>query len=379
VRRLLFSPGFPPMVGGQQNFMLARCVAAPEGLTVVAADCEDSREFDARQSFEIHRFAYPWLSPRFGPLRRALQLQRTAHILSRFLARRRYDVVELATVLPGGIVAHKPFRRRDFYLISYALGEDIEQPPKRWYVAPVFRRTLKRVDLFVAISQYTKGILMEMGVPPERIVIIHPPIDRDRFSRAGNGSMIRADLPPHDLILLTICRLEKKKGIDRIIELMPRLMKQFPGLLYVVGGEGEDLPRLQMLAARCGVSDRVVFLGRIPGDQLADVYAAGHVFVMPTRRRPKYGESEGFGIVFLEAGSQGLPVIGSSQGGCADAITDGVTGYLVDPNDLNEIESRVSELLSNPDLRRKLGEAGRRRAFEPTDWSPLLEAPSSTV
>ena len=102
------------MIGGQQNFMLARCVAVPEGLTVVAADCEGSQEFDARQSFEIHRFAYPWLSPRFGPLRRALQLQCTVRILSHFLAQRRYDVVELATVLPGGIVAHRPFRRQDF-------------------------------------------------------------------------------------------------------------------------------------------------------------------------------------------------------------------------------------------------------------------------
>jgi phosphatidylinositol alpha-1,6-mannosyltransferase len=374
MKRLLFSPGFPPFIGGQPSYMYARCLAAPEGLEVIAARCDGCEEFDARQSFVIYRFDYSYApaSPMFEPFRRILQLQQTASILKHIMAQRRYDVLEVGTVFPGAIVAQWLPQRRDFYLVSYALGDDVLRPQRTWYARPLFYQALKKVDLFVAISRYTKKLLLDVGVPSDRVVIIQPPIDQERFTKQGNGASIRAILPPHDLILLTICRLSKKKGVDRIIELMPRLKRRFPGLLYVVGGDGEDLPRLRMLAHRYNVADSVIFLGRVPEERLVDVYAAGDVFVMLTQADLRRGRVEGFGIAFLEAGSQGLPVIGPKEGGSTDAIINGVTGYLVDPYDLNDIESRIVELLSDPDLRRKFGEAGRERAFQPTDWSPLL-------
>lgn len=365
------------MIGGQQNYMLARCRAAPGDLTVIAADCPGSKRFDVQQDFEIYRFNYPWHTPKWGPLRRALQLWRTACVLNQFLMQKDYDIVELATVLPGGIAAYLPIHY-DFYLVSFAYDEDLLHPRDRWYVAPLFYQTLKRIDLFIAITQFTREILIDMGVPSDKIAVINPPINQDRFRKLGDGRTLKTKLPAHTLILLTISRLVPKKGIDRVIELMPRLIKHFPGLLYVVGGEGKDAPRLERLAIQYGVADKVIFLGSLTNEELVDVYAAGDVFVMPSRPRPKHKEPEGFGLVFLEAGSQKLPVIGPDQGGCSEAILNGVTGYLVNPDNIYELENRIVQLLNNSHLRQKLGEAGRKRALESRDWSSLLDVDLSS-
>ncbi len=359
-------------MGGQQNYMLARCLAASEGLEVIASEFEGWEEFDAKQSFVTHRFSYPWLRPKIGVFRRILQLRCSADILNRVLKQKIYDIVETATIFPGAIVAQKLRKKYDFLLVSFALGDDILRPLNTWYSASIFRKTLRSVDLLVAISNFTKQILIEAGCPPERIVIIPPPINRELFGKQGNGSIIKAKLPPHDLIISTICRLTEKKGIDRVIKVMPNLRKKFPGLLYLVGGSGEDLSRLKMLARQYEVSDCVIFLGRVPEEELVDVYAACDVFVMPTRFDVAKGEVEGFGISYLEASSQGKPVIGPNTGGTGDALIEGVTGFRINVSNPEELEFRIAELLDDPKLRQRMGQAGKDFALKPTDWSPLF-------
>lgn len=372
MRNLLFSPGFPPVIGGQPNYMYARCKAVPDDLDVIAMEWEGSEDFDAKQPFRIYRFQYFWkpVHPIFDPLKRIIQLYQSVRVLKERLNSEKYDVVEVNSFFPGVIAAQFLPSRQYFRLVCYALGDDVLHPQSTWYAKSIFRWALQQVDLFIAISHYTRDVLIDAGVPPEKVVIIYPPLDQERFSEPGDVASIKEMLPPHDLMLLTICRLSPKKNVDQIIQLMPKLKQRFPNLLYVVGGYGPDLERLQLLAKQRQVEDSVIFLGKIPEDKLVNLYAAADVFVMSTR--PDSNRVEGFGIVFLEAGSQGVPVIGPNIGGSEDAIIHGETGYLVDPYDPDDIENRIVELLSDPNLRHKLGEAGKKRAFRPSDWSPLL-------
>jgi len=371
-RRLLFSPGFLPSIGGQQNYIYARCMAYPENLDVLAAYTPGWEDFDKNQKFSIYRFNYPWRTPRFSPVRRLLQIYISMRAMYPFLVSGRYDVLEVITVFPGAIAAMLLPVRKKPKILSYALGDDILRPLMTSYAYPFFKYALSKIDFFVAISNYTKNLLIRAGVSPEKIAVVFPPLDKERFSRRGDSARIRSLLPPHNLLILSVARLVRKKGIDTVISLLPEITKKFPGLLYVVAGEGEDRPRLESMAAQLGVSDHVFFFGKVPADLLVDLYAAADVFVLPTREDPKTGSVEGFGIVFLEAGSQEVPVIGPNRGGSTDAIIDGVTGYLVDPYNPEEIRTRLTQLLSNPDLRRRLGAEGRKRALLPTDWSPIL-------
>lgn len=166
--------------------------------------------------------------------------------------------------------------------------------------------------------------------------------------------------------VLTVARLAPEdayKGIDALICAWPQVLARVPSARLRIVGDGDDRPRLVRLAETLRVSGSVHFAGRQEGEELRRAYAEAAVFAMPGRhsmgRRP---EGEGFGLVFLEAGAAGLPVVGGRGGGTADAIDHLVSGLLVDPHDPFGIADAIVTLLRDRELARKMGEEGRLRA-----------------
>jgi phosphatidylinositol alpha-1,6-mannosyltransferase len=136
---------------------------------------------------------------------------------------------------------------------------------------------------------------------------------------------------------------------------------------YLIVGTGPDEPRLRGLAAELGIGAAVTFAGYVSEDRLPDLYNLCDLFVMPNREEAG-GDIEGFGMIFLEASAAGKPVVGGRSGGTADAIVHGVTGFLVDPEDVDELAATLQLLLANADLRETLGRAGRHRARSEFGW-----------
>ncbi|HTY08051.1 MAG TPA: glycosyltransferase, partial [Candidatus Edwardsbacteria bacterium] len=143
---------------------------------------------------------------------------------------------------------------------------------------------------------------------------------------------------------------------------LPAISATCPDLRYVVVGEGPDLPRLRSLAGELGVLDRVTFTGRLDDAAVVALYHACDLFLMPSRTTLEPPNVEGFGISFLEAAACGKPVIGGRSGGIPDAVIDGITGLLVDPNDPRQIAAAALAVLRDPGYARSLGKAGRERA-----------------
>jgi phosphatidyl-myo-inositol dimannoside synthase len=137
--------------------------------------------------------------------------------------------------------------------------------------------------------------------------------------------------------------------------------------VYLIVGSGPEREKLQSLAAELRLNDVVKFTGYVADERLAEFYNLCDVFVMANQEEDD-GDIEGFGMVFLEANSCGKPVVAGRSGGTADSVIDGVTGYRVDPRDVDELAATLSRLLMNPDLCARLGEAGLRRAREEFDW-----------
>jgi len=158
--------------------------------------------------------------------------------------------------------------------------------------------------------------------------------------------------------------------MDVMIEAGAALVASFPDMTMAIGGTGRDLGRLRRLEVSTGAP--VDLLGRVSEGALPALYGAADVFVMACRDRWLGLEQEGFGIVFLEAASCGVPQVAGRSGGAAEAVVEGETGIVVDdPSDPGEVAAALRRLLSEPELRMRMGEAARRRVVESYDYANL--------
>lgn len=190
--------------------------------------------------------------------------------------------------------------------------------------------------------------------------LAHPSLPRT--ARRNDGS------EPFSKLLLSVGSLSKVhsyKGFERVIRALPQVLSQIPCAYYVIVGSGDDRKRLEGTAREIGVRDRVTFAGEVSDSELAAYYRACDVFVLPSQSRQHSGrwEGEGFGRVYIEAALAGKPVVGSREGGAAEAVLHEKTGFLVDPSSVEEITAAVCLLLQKPDVARHMGSEGRRWAL----------------
>ena len=167
-------------------------------------------------------------------------------------------------------------------------------------------------------------------------------------------------------MLLTVGRLQRRKGHDTMIDALARWPAGAPAVRYVIVGDGEERAPLERRARDHGLGDRVYFAGAVPPEDLPAYYAAADLFVHPNR--VDGSDFEGFGIVFLEAAAAGLAVVGGRSGGVPEAVIDGVTGVLVSGTSADELVGVLTGLLANAPRCRSLGEAGRLRATQEFTW-----------
>jgi phosphatidylinositol alpha-1,6-mannosyltransferase len=231
------------------------------------------------------------------------------------------------------------------------------------------RRALLMAHHIVVVSRFTATAVADLlgQAGSGRIRLIENGVDVARFRPVPRPPGLVA---LHGLegcfVFVSVCRLLEKKGIDQAIRAFVQVCGQFPDSRYLVVGEGPYRATLEALAASLGVADKVTFTGAVAEDELVEHYALGDVFVMPNRRLPN-GDTEGFGLVFLEANACGLPVIAGSDGGSTDAVMHGVNGLLVDGHSVESITGAMLELRGDPALRERL-RAGGHEAAAAADW-----------
>jgi phosphatidyl-myo-inositol dimannoside synthase len=168
-----------------------------------------------------------------------------------------------------------------------------------------------------------------------------------------------------------VARLTLRKGQDKIIRALPWVAREFPDVRFLVVGTGPDRERLEALAHRKQVADRVIFAGEVPPDVLPHYFRAGDVFAMPCRTRKLGLEVEGFGLAFLEASAVGRPAVAGDSGGAPEAVVHGETGLVVDGGEVDEVAEAISELLSDAEKADKLGAAGADRVHRDFTWEAL--------
>ncbi len=212
---------------------------------------------------------------------------------------------------------------------------------------------IQRVPRWFVLSDWLGAELRGRGVAAERIVRVPAAVLAPGVCRADSGGLSQT--------LMTLGRLIPRKGQDRVIEALALLAPSHPELRYLIVGRGPDEQRLRALARRLRVTERVHFVGFAPKPDLEALWQQADLLVMPARTE-RGGDTEGYGLCFLEAGARGLPVLAGRSAGVVSAVQSGENGVLIDdPDDPAQLATALAELLSAPQRLRELGAGGRAR------------------
>jgi len=282
--------------------------------------------------------------------------------------------------VPEGVIACAVSRLLRIPVVVFAHGEEVnrslpgQRAKRRRRITNYLKQRMlwgayRKAKRIIANSHFTASLLAEGGIAPDKVVVVHPGTDPEKFRPMPKDPDLVRQLEIGDgQVLLTLGRLTPRKGHDTIIGVLPTVLKKYPDTIYVIAGCGEYQDSLQKLATDCGVSEHVRFIGKAPDELLSALYNLADIFVMPNRCIATSGDIEGFGIVFLEAGCCEKPVIGGRSGGVPDAIADHESGVLVDGASVDEVAEAIVDLLGNPEQARILGQNGRERVLREFTW-----------
>jgi phosphatidylinositol alpha-1,6-mannosyltransferase len=232
----------------------------------------------------------------------------------------------------------------------------------RWLVL----KSLRRCDLVLTISEFARRRIENQGIDPKRIVRIYPGVDLHGYNNARVTKPNGWQGFSGKRILLTVGRLVPRKGQDMVLQALPGLITEFPQLCYVIVGNGPCEQNLADTVKSLQLEQYVRIVTDAKESEVIWYYQNCEIFITANRELLN-GDTEGFGIVFLEAGYWGKPVIGGKEGGVPEAIEHGVTGLLVDGADQHQIASAAAKLLRDKPFAELLGKNGRARAHT-SDW-----------
>lgn len=393
-RVLLLANNFPPTRGGSA-VVYGNLARHGQGRIVVMAPRADYtdglpiigwREHDRRAGYAVVR---PWLlrtvlAPEWA--RRGvgrllflatdvgLRLKLTLQIVG--LARREgIGAVCLGELVASGWMVDMLRRLTRLRIAIYIHGEEIVTEEAYDPGHARAARTLRMADRIFAVSSFSAEATAALVGPEHagKIQLVENGVDTVRFRPGAKRADLLATYGLEGcFVFVTVCRLLEKKGVDSAIWAMKGVAARHPDARLLVVGTGPYEGVLRELVAETGTADVVVFAGNVPESELADHYRLGDVFVMANRALPN-GDTEGFGLVFLEANACGIAAIGGRDGGTAAAVRDGENGLLVDGHSLGAVEAAMLRLREDDALRERMAARGLEIAAE-SGWGAKAAA-----
>lgn len=359
-RTLLVTNDYPPRVGGIQRTLEALVARMPADRVAVLCPRWDGAEaFDAAASYHVFRQPEDFLWPSPPVLRRVLAAVRDA----------RAEVVLFGATYPLALLGPSLARRGIPYLAA-AHGFEYWLSLAPGTHALVRRATSRASRVPVMCSAFIARVVRTAVPASVPVSVMYPGADVRAF---------HPDLPVEDVVerhglagrpvVVCVSRLVARKGQDVLIRAMRSIGRRVPDASLLIVGDGPHRRALEQMAAELAPPGSVVFAGQVPEEDLPRYYRAGDVFAMPCRNRLGGFEVEGWGNVFIEAASCGLPVVVGDSGGAREALVDGETGVLVPGGDVRAVGDAVASLLADPALAEAMGRAGRERVERAFTWS----------
>lgn len=350
---LLITMEWPPFKGGVGNYYFNLTnELAKQGIAIQVMIPQarlESRSQKLNLAVSVCPFFYRFFWPKW--LKLYFEIKKT---VKQF----KPDLIWVGQVLPVGEAAYLIKKNLKIPYFVSTHGLDILLPQKSLRKDKILKNILNNAAFITANSEFTKKELLDLEIPEEKIEIVYP------CPNIKNNQTIKKS--GNQKTLLTVGRLVKRKGQEKVIDAMPHLLKKFPDLNYLIIGEGPEKNNLEQKIKNLKLVNKVKILDNVINSELAEYYSSADIFVMPVENLE--GDAEGFGIVYLEAALFGLPVIGGNSGGAKEAILDNQTGLLVEPNNQQDLIEKITLLLEDTVLAEKLGWAGKNRVLKEFIW-----------
>jgi len=274
------------------------------------------------------------------------------------------DLIHAYWVVPGGFISLIVGWLTGRPVVVTAAGSDLTVAPQHRLVRLLTTLTLKRINRLLPVSNAMKEIALRLGLPGHKATVIHGPvgIDIQEFTKTDTRSSTDKK---YSKCLLWVGNLAPPKRLDTIILAMSKVVEAHGNCHLVLIGEGNLRPSLETLAEKLGIQDHVHFRGAIPPDQISQVLQIADVFV-------HCSDHEGLGLAIMEAMGAGLPVVASRVGGVPDLVREGVTGFMVSPDDAEGYAQSILSLLEDDQLRNQLGTNGQSFAAKHLNKNTIL-------
>ncbi len=325
---LIATRSFPPEVGGMQSLMwgLSREMSKNFMIKVFADYHENHKEFDENVNFSIERV---------GGIK-FLRKIRKAQLINEFLKNNKVE----------GIIADHwksleliKSNKKKFCLIH---GKEINHP-KDSYQNKRILKIFNKVYKVIANSQYTKNLAINIGINPEKVVVINPGVNPPKELNKKSLDKVESLLKIKTPRLITVSRFDKRKNHEKVLMALRNLKQIYPDIVYVCIGYGDEEKNIKDLVKELDLSSQVMFFKEISDDLINALIARSNIFVMPSIIHEK--SVEGFGIVYVEAAQYGVTSLAGIDGGASDAIQHEKTGLICDGNSLEDIYSSLNSMI----------------------------------
>ncbi len=378
---LLVTTHYKPLIGGALTVYDALASHAGEAIEVLTAhtdyvngsEVDGWRAFDEAAPYKIHRIKE--LRPirdREPSLRNRVLGKVSAWQLNRLVLEKTLELIDecgFDTLCIGaldtlGWLAAAVQKQRHVKTAIFVHGEEVSQSAYSNRATERRRAALQSADLVFAVSSFTAGILKdEYDVPEQRIRLQQNGVDLQVFNGRDTSAERKEKKLDKAPLVFSCGWLVARKGFDKLLEAWSLVLEKIPDAKLKIAGGGvlEETLRMQIRDQR--IANSVELLGWVNTDTLTSWYGMADVFIMANRTMPD-GDTEGFGLVFLEAAAMGTPSIGGRAGGAVDAIKHGDTGLLIEAENPTNIAEALIQMLSDDDKRAKL--ASQAQAYART-------------
>ena len=327
---LIVTRAFPPELGGMQSLMwgLTKEMSKNFMIKVFADYQKNHKEFDDKESFSIERV---------GGIK-FLRKIRKAQLINEFLKESKVQ----------GIIADHwksleliKSNKKKYCLIH---GKEINHP-KESSINTRLIKVLNDTEKVIANSEYTKNLAIDKGVDKNKVVVINPGVNPAEELNKKSLEKVERLLKIKTPRLITVSRFDKRKNHEKVIMALRNLKQQYPDIIYICIGYGDEENNLKKLVQELDLSSQVMFFKDISDDLKNSLLAKSDIFVMPSIIHKT--SVEGFGIAYVEAAQYGVPSLGGKDGGATDAIDHNKTGLICDGNNLDDIYSSLNSMIEN--------------------------------